>query len=87
MKHLKTRSQLNEASENLNISDVMSSFTLDDLKRAFIDGQNSVTAEISYERFGDMDAYAKRVINKNFDKWFEENYSQHTIYTASIKIN
>jgi L-lactate utilization protein LutB len=26
MKHLKTRNQLNEASENLNISDVMSSF-------------------------------------------------------------
>jgi hypothetical protein len=75
MKHLKTPQELNEASENLNISDVMSSFTLDDLKKAFIDGQNSVSAEIGYEQFGDMDAYPKRVINKNFDKWFEENYS------------
>lgn len=75
MKHIKTPQQLNEASENLNISDVMSSFTLDDLKKAFIDGQNSVTAEIKYEQFGDMDSYAKKVINKNFEKWFEENYS------------
>ena len=61
--------------QQLNIAGVMSSFTLDDLKKAFIDGQNSVTAEIGYEQFGDMDEYAKRVINKNFDKWFEENYS------------
>lgn len=29
MKHLKTRNQLNEASENLNISDVMNSFLKD----------------------------------------------------------
>jgi hypothetical protein len=75
MKDLKHIKRFNEPDENLNISDVMSSFTLDDLKKAFIDGQNSVNAEIGYEQFGDMDAYAKRVINKNFEKWFEENYS------------
>jgi hypothetical protein len=65
----------NADNQQLNVASVMSSFTLDDLKRAFRDGQNSVTAEIGYEEFGDMDEYAERVINKNFDKWFEENYS------------
>ena len=67
--------ELDNTDKKLHISDVMSSFTFDDLKKAFIDGQNSVTAEIGYEQYGDMDEYAKRVINKNFDKWFEENYS------------
>jgi hypothetical protein len=32
MKHLKTRKQLNESSENLNISDVISSKIMDDNK-------------------------------------------------------
>jgi L-cysteine desulfidase len=33
MKHLKTQKQLNEGQENLNISDVISSLTLEDITK------------------------------------------------------
>ena len=45
MKHLKTQQQLNEASENLNISDVMNSL-LKDLKEQL---KNSKSMTMSYD--------------------------------------
>jgi hypothetical protein len=36
MKHLKTQKQLNEASENLNISDVISRFSKEELKQILL---------------------------------------------------
>lgn len=40
MKHLKTRNQLNEASENLNISDVSDSYSIGDKYELFYNSNN-----------------------------------------------
>lgn len=40
MKHLKTQQQLNEASENLNKSDVRRSFNEKDMEKSFKEGYN-----------------------------------------------
>lgn len=63
----------------MEISNVMYSFLLEGFKKAFNDGQNSVNAEISWGE----NTYIKKVTTKNFDKWFEENYS----FLDVIKIN
>lgn len=55
-------------------SDVNGSFTLDDVRKAFEGGRDSVEAEIGYEHFGDMEAYPKKKIVKSFKQWIHENY-------------
>jgi hypothetical protein len=70
MKHLKTKKQLNEASENLNISDVRRSFsfTYNDLKTAFEEGgENTV--------YDDIYGYSSsETFEEWFEKWFKKNY-------------
>ena len=46
MKHLKTQKQLNEAQENLNISDVMCSFIKDNLSVGLSMDGTSVTVKL-----------------------------------------
>ncbi len=55
-------------------SDVSGSFTIDDVRKAFEGGRDSVEAEIGYEHFGDMEAYPKKKIVKSFKQWMHENY-------------
>lgn len=55
-------------------SDVSGSFTIDDVRKAFEGGRDSVEAEIGYEHFGDMEAYPKKKIVKSFKQWIHENY-------------
>ena len=49
-------------------------FTLDDLRIAFEGGRDSVSAEMGYEHFGDMEPYAKKVIVKSFKQWLHDNH-------------
>lgn len=55
-------------------SDVSGSFTIDDVRKAFEGGRDSVEADIGYEHFGDMEAYPKKKIVKSFKQWMHENY-------------
>ena len=76
-KHIKS---FNEAQENLNISDVSRSFTIEDLRKAFNDGQKSIEIKMkkkeSYDEYGDMVVrfVADKVENKIFNGWYRENY-------------
>jgi hypothetical protein len=54
MIHLKTPQELNEASENLNISDVSSSFTLWDMHNAFYAGRAVGMGTDEDTRFQDL---------------------------------
>lgn len=53
---------------------VSGSFTVDDMRKAFLAGRDSVEAELRYEHFGDMDAYASKKIVKSFKTFIHENY-------------
>jgi hypothetical protein len=78
--------RFNESDENLNsdtsssISDVSRSFTIEDLRKAFNDGQKSIEIKMkqkpSYDEYGDMviTLIADKETNKNFDAWYRENY-------------
>jgi hypothetical protein len=55
-------------------ANVSGSFTLDDVRKAFEGGRDSVEADIGYEHFGDMEAYPKKKIVKSFKQWMHENY-------------
>ncbi len=66
---------VNEAqNQALPQADVSGSFTLDDIRKAFEGGRDSVEPEIGYEHFGDMEAYPKKKIVKSFKQWMHENY-------------
>lgn len=69
MKHLKTPQELNEASENLNISNVRRSFsfTYDDLFKAFVAGDTE-----SMRTGDDVD---KEEFEEWFNDFFKKNYT------------
>ena len=64
-----------EETANSDLGAVIGSFTLDDMRKAFQGGRDSVEAELRYEHFGDMDAYASKKIIKSFKTFIHENYS------------
>ena len=64
-----------EETANSDLGAVSCSFTLDDMRKAFQGGRDSVEAELRYEHFGDMDAYASKKIIKSFKTFIHENYS------------
>jgi hypothetical protein len=80
MKDLKHIKRFNESEENSNISDVSRSFTIEDLRKAFNDGQKSIEIKMkqkeSYDEYGDMVVrlVADKVENKSFNGWYRENY-------------
>jgi hypothetical protein len=80
MKDLKHIKRFNESEENSNISDVSGSFTIEDLRKAFNDGQKSIEIKMkqkeSYDEYGDMVVrlVADKVENKSFNGWYRENY-------------
>jgi hypothetical protein len=80
MKEKKHIRRFNESEENLNISDVSRSFTIEDLRKAFNDGQKSIEIKMkqkeSYDEYGDMVVrlVADKVENKSFNGWYRENY-------------
>jgi hypothetical protein len=80
MKEKKHIRRFNESEENLNISDVSRSFTIEDLRKAFNDGQKSIEIKMkqkeSYDEYGDMAVtlVADKVENKSFNGWYRENY-------------
>ncbi len=55
-------------------SDVSGSFTVDDVRKAFEGGRNSVEAVVKYEPYGNMEEYASLKIVKSFKQWMHENY-------------
>ncbi len=63
-KYIDTFKQRLTESENLNISDVRSSFTLDDLKKAFESGRRMSWTDINQE---EQEPYYY-----SFDEWYEE---------------
>ena len=60
MKHLKTRNQLNESDENLNISDVSDSYSTDD--------------EMTFSQMGDYKRRIIKIINDNWNLIEKEDY-------------
>lgn len=58
-------------------------FTLDDMRKAFLAGRDSVEAELDYEPFGDMDAYAKKKYVKSFKTFIHETYNKRRSCTAN----
>jgi len=80
MKEKKHIRRFNESEENLNISDVSRSFNIEDLRKAFNDGQKSIEIKMkqkeSYDEYGDMVVrlVADKVENKSFNGWYRENY-------------
>tara|TARA_R110000868_G_scaffold119513_3_gene317249 strand:+ start:762 stop:971 length:210 start_codon:yes stop_codon:yes gene_type:complete len=49
-------------------------FTIDDLRKAFEGGRDSVEATIAYREFGDWEEYPKKEIVKSFKQFMHENY-------------
>jgi len=80
MKYLKLFEQFLVKEESKLFSDLPTSFTIDDLRKAYTDGQNSVEVKMkqkqSYDEFGDMvlNIVGEKEINKKFEDWLEENY-------------
>lgn len=60
--------------------DLPTSFTIDDLRKAYTDGQNSVQVKMkqkeSYDEYGDMivKLVGEKEITKKFEDWLEENW-------------
>lgn len=50
------------------------SFSIDDLRKAFEGGRDSVDAVIKYYHFGDMEEYASKEIVKSFKQYMHETY-------------
>ena len=77
MKDLKHIKRFNESDENLNISDVRSSFsyTYDDLKKAFEDGKMYGDGELPLVNdFDFSDNPELTAFDVWFDNWFKKNY-------------
>jgi hypothetical protein len=75
MKHIKLFE--NFMFENLNSENKI---TIDDLRKAYTDGQNSVQVKMkqkeSYDEYGDMilKLVGEKEITKKFEDWLEENW-------------
>ena len=65
---------LEDKDKALHIGGVSGSFTLDDMRKAFEGGRDSIEAELKCERYGDMDFYASKKIVKSFKTFIHENY-------------
>ncbi len=63
-----------EETANSDLGAVSGSFTLDDMRKAFEGGRDSIEAELKCERYGDMDFYASKKIVKSFKTFIHENY-------------
>jgi hypothetical protein len=57
-------------------------YTVDDLRKAFEAGQDSVKTKISYEDCGDRDAYAEKVCTRNFDQWLKSIANTEPSYST-----
>lgn len=44
------------------------------MKLAFESGQKCTEGDLKYERYGDMDAYAKSKPTKNFETWANQDW-------------
>lgn len=77
MKHLKTQQKLNEASENLNISDVMKSLSVEE-HEMIQKGKNHWSLDIlSKRRGGYVDS---RTIKELIDKVIENTWTQAKVF-------
>ena len=77
MKYLKTRNRLNEASENLNISDVMKSLSVEE-QEMIRKGKNHWSLDIlSKRRGGYVDS---RTIKELIDKVIENTWAQAKVF-------
>ena len=77
MKHLKTQKELNEASENLNISDVMKSLSVEE-QEMIQKGKNHWSLDIlSKRRGGYVDS---RTIKELIDKVVENTWTQSKVF-------
>ncbi len=63
-----------EETANSDLGAVSGSFTLDDMRKAFEGGRDSIEAELKCERYVDMDFYASKKIVKAFKTFIHENY-------------
>ena len=84
MKHLKTRNQLNEASENLNISDVSIS------KNYFIEQFNKLT-KCYHKEWVDIDELKKIYSYDDIQKfiklgWIESDGAEYDMARPSFKL-
>jgi len=79
MKDLKHIKSFNEAQENLNISDVSRSFSIEDLKSAFEQGK-------SYQFDSGIASKSPKSMNiKDFKSWYKEKYITGSIDIMGIK--
>ena len=77
MKHIKTQQQLNEASENLNISDVMKSLSVEE-QEMIKKGKKHWSLDIlSKRRCGYVDS---RTIKELIDKVIENTWTQAKVF-------
>ena len=77
MKHLKTPQELNEASENLNISDIMKSLSVEE-QEMIQKGKNHWSLNIlSKRRGGYVDS---RTIKELIDKVIENTWTQAKVF-------
>lgn len=85
MKHLKkfNESLEKDSEENLNSKlfyELPTSFTIDDLRKAFNAGQKSIEIKMkqkeSYDEYGDMvvTLLADKEVNKKFEDWLSETW-------------
>jgi hypothetical protein len=71
MKDLKHIKRFNESEENLNISDVSHSFSMDDLKNAW---NSALKADEDYMKPIIQGSYPVDHKRKTFEEWYKENY-------------
>lgn len=74
MKNKKHIKSFNEATENLNISDVSRSFTIEDLRKAFEEGYKLWNDEGNKYMGFEVKTRKKNMMKKAFDRFFDENY-------------
>ncbi len=77
MKHLKTPQKLNEASENLNISDVMKSLSVEE-QEMIQKGKNHWSLDILSKRRGGY--VNSRTIKELIDKVIENTWTQAKVF-------
>lgn len=70
-----TKAELEKMSSDiklLEIGDVIGNFTLDDMRKSFLAGRDSVEAEVQHEHFGEAEAYAVKKVVKSFKTFIHE---------------
>ena len=70
-KHIKS---FNEASENLNISDVSRSFSIDDLQKAFEEGYKLYNNEGNKYMGFEVKKQKENMMKRAFNRFLDENY-------------